>query len=70
MAKRWPADALARTTEIADRCVFRLRHLKAKLPSFPIPGGGDPQSFLRGLVEQGAEERYADRLTDVHHRQI
>lgn len=70
MADRWPADALARTVEIADRCAFRLRSLEVKLPSFPIPGGGDPQAFLRGLVERGAEERYADQWTDAHRRQI
>ena len=70
MAERWPAEALARTGEIAARCRFRLQHLEPKLPAFPIPGGGSPQDFLRGLVERGAEERYAGRLAEPHRRQI
>ena len=70
MAERWPADALVRTVEIAERCAFRLRHLEPRLPAFPVPGGCDPQTFLRGLVEHGAEERYAERLSDAHTRQI
>ncbi len=62
--------ALARTAEIAGRCRFRLSHLEPRLPSFPVPGGRDPHDFLRGLVEQGARERYGDPAGDRERRQI
>jgi error-prone DNA polymerase len=62
--------ALARTVEIAERCRFRLSHLEPRLPAFPVPGGGEPQAFLRGLVEQGARERYGDPPGERERRQI
>ncbi|MGB5304238.1 MAG: error-prone DNA polymerase [Gemmatimonadota bacterium] len=70
MRERWGRDALRETVRVADRCRFHMTDLKPRLPPFDVPGGGERDAFLRGLVEQGAHERYGDRLDDRHLRQI
>jgi len=62
--------ALARTVEVADRCGFRVSDLRPRLPPFPVPGGRESHEFLRGLVEQGARERYGDPPGEPESRQI
>ena len=62
--------ALARTVEIAGRCEFRISDVRPRLPPFPVPGGRGSQEFLRGLVEQGARERYGDPPGEPERRQI
>jgi len=56
--------------EVADRCKFRMTELKPRLPAFQVPGGRSSDDFLRGLVEHGARERYANRFGPEHRRQI
>jgi len=80
MRARWcmgdgPCDcegcrALARTVEIAGRCRFRISDIRPRLPSFAVPGGRDAHEFLRGLVAQGARERYGDPPGKLENRQI
>jgi len=70
MRRRWGRDALRETVRVADRCRFHMTDLKPRLPSFEVPGGGEPDAFLGGLVEQGARERYGDRFGAAHARQI
>jgi error-prone DNA polymerase len=70
MGERWTPEALLETVRVADRCRFHMTDLEPRLPPFDVPGGGDRNTFLRGLVEQGARERYGDRLDGRHHRQI
>jgi len=62
--------ALARTVEIAGRCEFRISDVRPRLPPFPVPGGRGSHEFLRGLVEQGARERYGDPFGEPESRQI
>ena len=70
MRERWGRDALLETLRVADRCRFQMTDLKPRLPPFDVPGGGERNAFLRGLVERGAQERYGDRLDTPHLRQI
>ena len=70
MRERWGREALRETVHVADRCRFHMSDLKPRLPPFDVPGGGDRNTFLRGLVEQGAHERYGGRLGARHVRQI
>jgi error-prone DNA polymerase len=70
MRERWEPEALQRTVRVADRCRFHMTDLKPRLPRFDVPGGGDRNAFLRGLVEQGARERYGDRMDARHESQI
>ncbi|MEJ2548725.1 MAG: error-prone DNA polymerase, partial [Gemmatimonadota bacterium] len=61
---------LARTAEIAARCEFRISELRPRLPAFEVPGGRDSHEFLKGLVAQGASERYGDPLGKAERKQI
>ncbi|MDP2470081.1 MAG: error-prone DNA polymerase [Candidatus Palauibacterales bacterium] len=70
MRERWGRKALLETVRVAERCRFHMTDLKPRLPPFDVPGGGDRHAFLRGLVEQGANERYGDHLDARHLRQI
>ncbi len=70
MRERWGREALLETVRVAERCRFHMTDLKPRLPPFEVPGGGDRNAFLRGLVEQGGRERYGDHLSTRHLRQI
>jgi error-prone DNA polymerase len=61
---------LARTQEIAVRCEFRVSDIRPRLPAFEVPGGRDAHEFLRGLVEQGARERYGNSPGEAERRQL
>ncbi|HVB78607.1 MAG TPA: error-prone DNA polymerase [Candidatus Binataceae bacterium] len=50
--------AVAATGAIAERCGFKLRDLGYRFPSYPLPPGETPDSYLRLLVEAGARERW------------
>src|SRR3984893_6373525 len=50
--------AVAATRTIAERCAFKLCDLGYRFPSYPLPPGETPDSYLRMLVEAGARERW------------
>src|SRR5579862_1175630 len=57
---RWPG-AVEQAEEIGAACAFDLRLVAPKLPDFPVPPGHTEDSWLRELVERGAERRYGPR---------
>jgi error-prone DNA polymerase len=50
--------AVRATKAIAERCAFQLRDLGYRFPSYPLPPGETPDSYLRLLVEAGTRERW------------
>ncbi len=54
---RWP-EALASTTEIAERCSVELQLGGQLIPRFPTPDGRPEADYLRELVHRGLDERY------------
>ncbi|MBI2408322.1 MAG: PHP domain-containing protein [Gemmatimonadetes bacterium] len=72
MRRRWQDDdaGIRQTLAIAERCAFRLQDLKPKLPHFTLPPGVTEDEYLRLLVRQGAEERWAWRRTARHDKQL
>ncbi len=62
-------EALKNTLEISNRCNFILDHLRPSMPSFSLPEGGDPFSYLCALTYDGAKGRYLP-LTSEAERQI
>ncbi len=50
--------AVSATRAIAERCAFKLCDLGYRFPSYPLPFGETPDSYLRLLVEAGARERW------------
>jgi error-prone DNA polymerase len=60
MRQRWrhAPEGLRATLAIAERCAFRMTHLRPSLPPFPLPPGVTADEYLGRLVEQGAAERW------------
>jgi len=55
----WP-EALASTTEIAERCDVEIELGKLLIPRFPTPEGESERVYLRRLAEDGLRRRYGD----------
>jgi DNA polymerase III alpha subunit len=72
MRRRWQhaPEGIGATVAIAERCGFRMQDLRPSLPSFPLPPGVTDDEYLARLVEQGAAERWGDRRSEKHTRQI
>jgi error-prone DNA polymerase len=51
---------VARSAEVADRCMFSLDELRYEYPKELCPLGETPSSFLAQLTWAGAQERYPD----------
>jgi error-prone DNA polymerase len=62
MQRRWQhaPEGVRNTLAIAERCAFRMEQLSPTLPAFPLPPGVSADEYLERLVEQGAQERWAD----------
>ena len=56
-------DAVIRTAEIADSCVFNLKEIRYSYPHEFIPEGHTPQSYLREIVYQKAQDVYKDDVS-------
>src|SRR5208283_2369807 len=55
----WP-EAIASTTEIAERCSLELELGKQLIPRFATPDGGSERDYLRARVAEGLRLRYGD----------
>ncbi|MFK8111983.1 MAG: error-prone DNA polymerase [Rubripirellula sp.] len=53
-------DAIARTVEIADRCVFTLDQLRYEYPAEVAPSGMTLIEHLKRLTWEGAKQRWPD----------
>lgn len=51
-------EAIENTVRIAQECKVSLELGKTKLPTFPVPGGADPDEYLQNLCLEGIKERY------------
>jgi error-prone DNA polymerase len=51
-------DAVARTTDLADRLRYTMADLGYRFPDYPVPAGETQISFLRQITDVGARERY------------
>lgn len=58
LAQRYPAEWLAETVRIADRCNFCPSSLQYQYPDEVVPAGTTAAAHLRALVEQGARMRW------------
>ncbi|HJQ81764.1 MAG TPA: error-prone DNA polymerase [Lacipirellulaceae bacterium] len=63
-------EAIARTTEIAERCRFSLDELRYEYPTELAPKGQTPLEYLTQLTWQGAAERYPAGVPEKVSRQI
>jgi len=58
LAQRYPAELLAETLHVAERCHFSLDELCYQYPSEVVPPDETPTSYLRRLTEEGARRRW------------
>ncbi|KZZ85867.1 DNA polymerase III subunit alpha [Bacillus sp. SJS] len=61
-------EALENTLKIADRCHVELGLGKARLPSFPAPGGEPADEYLERVCLEGLKQRYPEPAEDVYRR--
>ena len=60
LAQTFPADLLAQTLQVAERCSFSLDELKYQYPDEVVPAGETPGSHLRRITYEGAGRRWPD----------
>jgi error-prone DNA polymerase len=60
LARFYPAELLAETLRIAERCRFSLDELRYEYPQELVSEGHTPDSWLKHLVEIGIKERWPD----------
>lgn len=60
LAALYPADLLAETLRVAERCRFTLDQLRYTYPHELVPDGHTPTSWLRALTEDGMRWRWPD----------
>lgn len=58
LAQRYPAELLAETLRVTERCDFSLDELRYNYPDEVVPAGETPASYLRRLVHEGADRRW------------
>ena len=58
LAQIYPAELLAESLRIAERCDFSLASLRYEYPEELVPAGHTPASYLRLLTEEGLRERF------------
>ncbi|MGJ8517752.1 error-prone DNA polymerase [Carnimonas bestiolae] len=64
LAEIYPAEALAETLVVAARCQFELDELRYQYPHEGVPAGHSSISWLTQLVEEGAQQRWPEGVTD------
>jgi error-prone DNA polymerase len=60
LAELYPAELLAESLRIAERCTFDLGQLRYEYPHELVPKGETATSWLRTLTEKGARDRWPD----------
>ncbi|MDX1605137.1 MAG: error-prone DNA polymerase [Candidatus Competibacterales bacterium] len=70
LAGIYPAELLAASTTIADRCEFSLRDLHYEYPEELTPAGLTPSAHLRNLTEEGIRRRWPEGISPAVRRQI
>ena len=58
LSQRFPAELLAETLRVADRCSFSLSEIAYEYPDEVIPAGETSTSYLRRLTYEGAGRRW------------
>ena len=74
LAQIYPAELLAETVRIAERCRFSLEELRYEYPEELVPPGETPASWLRKLAEEGLQRRFPEgasqKIRDLMEREL
>ncbi|EKD80304.1 MAG: hypothetical protein ACD_40C00145G0009 [uncultured bacterium] len=61
-------EAISNTRQIVDKCDLTIPTGKMIYPKFPVPSGLTPESFLKQMVEDKVEARYAHPSPEINER--
>ncbi|HEX4927088.1 MAG TPA: error-prone DNA polymerase [Burkholderiales bacterium] len=64
LAQLYPAELLAETLAVAERCRFSLDELRYEYPQEIVPSGETPATWLRRLVAEGLARRFSNAVPD------
>ena len=64
------ADAVGRTSEIAERCNVEFEFGKTKLPHFEVPGNVDHFEYLKNMARQGMVRRYGENIPQEYQQRL
>ncbi|WP_097461889.1 error-prone DNA polymerase [Mangrovitalea sediminis] len=70
LERLYPPEWLAESIAIAQRCRFSLEELRYEYPAELVPNGHDAPTYLRALVEKGAQHRFHNKVPDRVRQQI
>src|SRR5216683_7810358 len=74
LAQIYPAELLAETVRVAERCRFSLDELRYEYPEELVPEGETPSSHLRKLTEEGLQRRFPagapQKIRDLVEREL
>ena len=74
LAQIYPAELLAETVRIAERCHFSLEELRYEYPEELVPESETPASWLRKLTEEGLQRRFPagapQKIRDLVEREL
>ena len=74
LAQIYPAELLAETVRVAERCRFSLEELRYEYPEELVPAGETPASWLRKLTEEGLQRRFPEgasqKIRDLIEREL
>lgn len=60
LARTFPADLIAETMQVANRCDFSLEEIRYNYPREVVPEGETPAGYLRRITYEGAGRRWPD----------
>ena len=66
----YPAELLAESVRLAERCTFTLDQLRYTYPHELVPAAHTPTTWLRHLTEEGLRWRWPDGIPDKARAQI
>ncbi|MEJ5997502.1 error-prone DNA polymerase [Corynebacterium sp. H130] len=61
-------DLIDYTAELAQQCAFTLDLVAPNLPLWDVPAGHTEMTWLRRMVEERFNDRYASRSAEIHDR--
>ena len=70
LEKRYPAELLAETLEVANRCGFSLEEVRYEYPEEIVPPGATPASYLRQLTQEGMRRYWPTGVPEKVHAQV
>ena len=74
LAQIYPAELLAETVRIVERCHFSLDELRYEYPEELVPAGETPASWLRKLTGEGLQRRFPEgasqKIRDLVEREL